>query len=220
MRTRYVAVAQHAVMAVRGKGIERDVAQHAQLGMRLFHRAHGAADKVVRVHSLLAVGRLARLRGRREDRDEGDAEPLRLAGGVDQRGDGEPVDAGHGRHRRPRRALVMDEDRPDQVGGGEHVFRHQPPRPLVPPVAAQSHARISAKGWGRVSAHVIGLNVWQRCRRMIGLAIAGDNRTAKPVEAAKAVGHNRRLFRFVGLRGVRWAAAEPSCKSAGDGHGH
>src|SRR5258708_23847522 len=39
----------------------------------------------------------------------------------------------------------MEEDRPDQIGGGEHVFRHQPPRPVVPPVAAQPYARISAE---------------------------------------------------------------------------
>ena len=42
------AVAQQAVMAVAGVGIERHVAQHADLGHRFFDGADRLADQIVR----------------------------------------------------------------------------------------------------------------------------------------------------------------------------
>ena len=45
----HIAVDQHAVMAMAGVGIERHVAQHADLRHRLLDRAHRAADQIVAV---------------------------------------------------------------------------------------------------------------------------------------------------------------------------
>ena len=50
------AVAQQAVMAVAGIGIERDVAQHADVRDRLLDRADRAADEVVGVERLRPSG--------------------------------------------------------------------------------------------------------------------------------------------------------------------
>ena len=49
------AVAQQAVMAVAGVGIERHVAEDADLRHFLLDRADGAADQIVRVERLAAV---------------------------------------------------------------------------------------------------------------------------------------------------------------------
>ena len=50
-----IAVADHPVMAVRGERVERHVAQHAEIGERLFQRADGAAHEVVGVDRLAAL---------------------------------------------------------------------------------------------------------------------------------------------------------------------
>ena len=50
-----VAVAHQAVMAVAGVGVERDIAQDADLRHRLLDRADGAADEIVRVERFGAV---------------------------------------------------------------------------------------------------------------------------------------------------------------------
>ena len=49
------AVAQQAVMAVAGIGIERDVAENADVGHFFLDRADGAADEIVRIERLAAV---------------------------------------------------------------------------------------------------------------------------------------------------------------------
>ena len=48
------AVAQQAVMAVAGEGIERHVAQHADLGHFFLDGADGAADQIVRIERFAA----------------------------------------------------------------------------------------------------------------------------------------------------------------------
>ena len=92
-------------------------------------------------------GGLALGRRRREKRDERNAERLRLAGRVDQRrrsraGSTPGIDG----DRRARRGLVMDEDRPDEIGRRQHMLGHEPARPVVAPVAAHADARIGARG--------------------------------------------------------------------------
>ena len=96
------AVAQQAVVAVAGVGIERDVAEHADVGHGLLDRADGAADEVVGVERLAAV-LVAQLRvGVGEERDAGDAE-LRGAFGV-AHGLDRPTAARRRASRRPARA--------------------------------------------------------------------------------------------------------------------
>ena len=53
------AVAHQPVMAVARVGVERDVAQDADLRHFLLDRAHGAADQIVRIERLAAVVRRA-----------------------------------------------------------------------------------------------------------------------------------------------------------------
>ena len=49
------AVLDQAVMAVAGVGIERDIAEDAEIGKFLLDRAHGLADQIVGVERLRAV---------------------------------------------------------------------------------------------------------------------------------------------------------------------
>ena len=139
-----IAVADHAVMAVRGERVERHVAQDADFGHRLLQRGDGAADEIAGVERLAAFGVLQRRRHRRKHRDRRDAECRGLARGVDQGRDRQPKRA---RHRRDRllAPLVMHKDRPDQIARGQHVLGDEPARPRVAPVAAQPEARIGGE---------------------------------------------------------------------------
>ena len=129
-------------MPVRGERVERHVAQHADLGHRLLQRRDGAADQIVGVDRLAAVGVLERRVDRREHRDRRDAERGGLAGGVDQRRDRDggtrPASASTG----ARPCFVMDEDRPDQVAGGQHALGDELARPGVAAVAPQARGRV------------------------------------------------------------------------------
>jgi len=82
-------------MAMRGERVERDIAQHAEIGHRLFQRTHGAADEVVGIYRLGPICILAAGVHNREDSDRRDAERCGLAGGVDQRRDRQPLGPGH-----------------------------------------------------------------------------------------------------------------------------
>ena len=62
----HIAVADQPVMAMRCVGIQRHVAQHADLRHRRLDGAHGAADQVVAVQRLAAVIGLQRRRRLRE----------------------------------------------------------------------------------------------------------------------------------------------------------
>ena len=139
-----IAVADHAVMAVRGERVERHVAQHADLGHRVLQRGDRAADEIVGVHRLAALFVLQRRRHRREHRDRRDAERGRLASGVDQGRDRQAKNAGH-RGDRLLAAVVVDKDRPDQIARGQHVLGDELARPRVAPVAAQPEARIGGE---------------------------------------------------------------------------
>ena len=89
------AVAQQAVMAVAGVGIERHVAEHADLRHLLLDGADGAADQVVGVERL-AAGLVAQFRvGVGEQRDAGDGELGRALGLAHRLVDRQPLDAGH-----------------------------------------------------------------------------------------------------------------------------
>ncbi len=154
-----VAVAHHAVMAMRGEGVERHVAHDAEIGMRLLHRPHGAADEIVGIDRLFAVGRLALVRRRRKDRDERNAQRLRLARGIDERRDRQPVDARHGGDRHARRAASWTKTGQMKIGGGQAMLRHQAARPVVAAVAAQADAGIGAKRLGRDAGQGAGLEI-------------------------------------------------------------
>jgi hypothetical protein len=147
-----IAVAHQPVLAVGGEGIERHVAQDADLGHRLLDRAHGAADEVVGIAGFLAVLGFQLARHDREDRDDGDAQFGRPARVLDQLVDAQPLDAGHRGDRAALGFPVLHEDGPDQVGGRQPVLGHQRPRPGMAPVAAEPRVRKTAPD-GRNIAH-------------------------------------------------------------------
>ena len=138
------AVAYHAVMPGGAEGIERDVADHADIRMRRLDRPDRPADQVVGIERLARVGGLQLLGDRREYGDGGDAELLRRADRIDQQVDREPLDAGHRGDRLAARLALDDEHRPDQVIDAEAMLGHQPARPGALPVAPQSGARVTA----------------------------------------------------------------------------
>ena len=104
-------------------------------------------------------GALALGRRRREERDQRNAERLRLARRIDQRVDREPVDPRHRRDRLARRAPVMDEHRPDEVGGVRARARRRAG-------ATSRGAGCGACGCG--DSPPMGLAGRATCRAMIG----------------------------------------------------
>ena len=65
-------------------GIERHVADDADVGHGLLHRRDGAADEIAGIVGLARVGRLGLGIGLGEDRDGGNAEIARFLGGLDE----------------------------------------------------------------------------------------------------------------------------------------
>jgi hypothetical protein len=136
-------------MAVAGEGIERHVAEDADLGEFVLDCAHRLADEVVGIDGfralLVAQGRICV----GEERDAGDVElhgALGLAHDLVHR---ETVDA---RHRGDRGALIVtfrDEERPDQVVGRQHILAHHAAGPFRLAVAARANRKVEARGGRR-----------------------------------------------------------------------
>jgi hypothetical protein len=119
-------VVDQSVLAVRGVRVERDIADHPQLGHGRLDRPHRAAHQVAGIGRLGAVGGL-QLRGR--DRKQGNRRDAERRGLLQQRQqpvDRQALDARHGRHRLAPVLPVQDEHRPDQVGGVEPGLGNQP----------------------------------------------------------------------------------------------
>ena len=138
----HVVALEQTVVAVGGVGIERDVADHAELRQRVLDRAHRPADQVVRVGRLAAVGGLELGRGDRKQSDRGHAEPRRLA----------RVPAATGRSRSGRcpasRPPARSGSWPSSTNTGQirsadiqPVLGDQSARPAIAPVATQTGRR-------------------------------------------------------------------------------
>ena len=139
--------AHQAVMAVAGVGIERDVAEHAEIGHFLLDGAHRLADQIVGVQRLASRARragtarcreTARCRGCRASRRARRRAPpgrrvRRSTPGIEATGCALVVAVDH-------------EQRPDQIVGGQHVFAHQPPRPFALAIAARADHEIERGG--------------------------------------------------------------------------
>jgi hypothetical protein len=127
-----------AVLAVAGVGIERDVGDHAELGVFALERAHRALHQTVVVPGLVRVQRL-RLQGRHgEQRERGDSQRVRLAGGAKQLVDAEPLDTRHRGHGLAGALALAHEHGPDQVVRGKHRLAHQPAREGIAAHAPQA----------------------------------------------------------------------------------
>ena len=135
-------------MAVAGIGIERDIAEHADLRHFFFDGADGAADEIIGIERF-RTGRIAQARlGIGKQSEAGDRQLRRALCRAHRLVNRKPLDAGHRGDRQAGLAAVDDEQRPDQVVGGEHVFAHQPPRPFGPAVAARADRQIELVGVG------------------------------------------------------------------------
>ena len=141
-----LAVPEQAVMAVAGIGIERDVAQDADIGHFLLDGADGAADEVVRIERLGCRSRRAgpgryrgtgrcrgcRSRAARSASRTASSTEIRSTPGIEPTG--------------MRLRLAIDEEqRPDQVVGGQHVLPHHAPGPLGFSVAAVANGEIERR---------------------------------------------------------------------------
>ena len=144
------AVLQQSVMAVAGERIERDIAQDADLGHGFLDRAHGTAHQVLGIDGLAATLVAQARIGIGKDRDTGDGE---LGGAFDVAHgflDRQPVDTRHGRNRRSPGLPVDNEDRPDQVGGGQFVLAHHAAQPLGLPQPARPVRQLERQVRGRL----------------------------------------------------------------------
>ena len=139
-------------MAVTGEGIERDIAQDADVRHFLLDGADGPAHQIVFVERF-AAGLVAQARvGIGEQRDAGDGQLGGALSLAHRLVDGKALDAGHRGDRGPRILPVHDEQRPDQVVGGEDVFLHHAARPLAAPVAPQPGGKVEPVAIGRGAA--------------------------------------------------------------------
>ena len=129
-------------MAVAGIGIERHVAEDADVRHLLLDGADRPADEVVRVERLGAgVVALVRI-GVGKQREAGDGELGRPLGRAHGFVDREALDVGHGGDRRADLCAIDQEQRPDQVVGGEHMLAHHAPRPFGAAVAARADREV------------------------------------------------------------------------------
>ena len=84
-----IVVDQKTVMAVAGVGIERHVAENADLRNCLLDRPHGAADQIAGVRGFAAILDRERRVGVGKERDDRNAELGRFFGSIDREIDGQ-----------------------------------------------------------------------------------------------------------------------------------
>ena len=139
-------VAKQAVVTVAGKGVERHVAQDADVGHFFLDRADGAADKIVGIERF-AARLIAQFRvGVWEERDAGNAQFGRTLGLPYSLVDGQPLNTGHGRDGRACVVAIHHKQGPDQIVGREHVLTHHAARPFTAPVAAHADCKVQPLG--------------------------------------------------------------------------
>jgi len=140
---RISAVVKEPVMAVAGIGIERDIAQEADLGHFLLDGPDGPAHQIVRVECL-GAGVVAQCGvGIGKQRDAGNPQLCGALGVAHGLVDRDTLDARHRGDRHPLALAVDEKQRPDQVVGGEHMLAHHPAHPFGAPVASRPTARSS-----------------------------------------------------------------------------
>ena len=136
----HVTALDQPVVAVAVVGVEGDIAQDPNIRMGRLYGAHRLAHQVLRVQGLAGVRGLERIVGIGKDGNHRYSQFLGLADGIGNSVDRQPVDPRHGGHGLTYARTVGDKERPYQIVGAQGVFRHQPARPGVAPVAA--HARL------------------------------------------------------------------------------
>ncbi len=134
---------ENAVMTMGGERVEGDIADHADIGHLTLQLARRTAGEAVGIVGFTAIG-AAQIRWcDREQGNRRDAEFTGSADLIDQTVDGIAAYAGHGVDGFLTIITIEDEDRPDQIIGGQAVFRDHRPLPGVMTVAAHPGARIA-----------------------------------------------------------------------------
>src|SRR5260221_5105597 len=162
-------------MAVAGKGIGGCVAEDPDPGMGALHGGNGAANEIVRIERLVAFLALEAEGQHGKDGDHRNAEFGGAPGFLDQ---GRDRESRYARHRRDILAsggTVLDEDRPDEIGGGGGGFGNPGGRPLVRTGAGGENGRGGGPGraWvrgqisttGGANGRTLGGGRWRRPRR-------------------------------------------------------
>ncbi len=108
---------EQAVLAVAGVGIERDVGDHAELGMRVLERAHRALHQAVGIPGFVGALAFRCVADHREQRDRGNAQLVHACRGLDEQIDTDPFDAGHGLDRLALLFAIEHEHRVDEIVG-------------------------------------------------------------------------------------------------------
>jgi len=139
------AVLDHAVVPVVGVAVQGHVGDHADLRRRVLDGLDAVGDQAVGVGRARADRILDRAIHIRKQRDSGDAEIARLDGGGGGGFRRQAEDAGHGGDRDAVLGAVMDDQRPDQVGRGQHRLGDQPSHPRT---AAQAPGAGVGEGGG------------------------------------------------------------------------
>ena len=128
-------------MAVIGERVERNVAHHADIELRILDRAHSARHQVVGIYGFRSLCVFEGWIGCRKYGDDRNAEFRRLAGFVDQCINRMPLDTGQGRDVEPGFRRVVNEGRPDEIRRREDVLRDKAAIPVVPPVSPHTGDR-------------------------------------------------------------------------------
>ena len=123
------ALVDDSVMTMGRIGIERDVGEHADLGRRVLQRLDRPADQVAWIERLARILRAKRRRRVRKQRDAGNAELPRLFGPLPDPVHAPARDARQRGDRLLDAGAFGDEQRPDQVGRGQHSLGEQRPAP-------------------------------------------------------------------------------------------
>ena len=132
------AVAQDAVMAVAGEGVERDVGDDADFRHGLLHGGCRLVDQVLTFEDL-GTRDVAQVHlDIREGGNRRDAEGGCLFRGLDQLVDAHAIDAGHCGNRIDNARTGNHEDRPDQVVHRQRIFAHEAAGPVGLAVAAHA----------------------------------------------------------------------------------
>lgn len=137
-----LAITQHAVMTMIGKGVERDVANDAKIRTGLPYSSHRPADKVVAITGERSVGIFQRHVNRWKDGDCRDAKIDSLAGLCDQPVDAKTHHTGHRVHSFGHAVTLDHEHWPDQIGNAKARLRHQTAGERLHPVPTHARGRV------------------------------------------------------------------------------
>ena len=129
-------------MAVRGKRVERHIAQESDIRHLLLDGSDGSAHEIIRIERFGAAV-IAQIEiGVWKQRDARNAQFRRSLGVTHGFVDRNALDPGHGGDRYARAFAADQKQRPDQVVDCQHMLAHHSADPFGLPVAPRPHREI------------------------------------------------------------------------------